>query len=86
MKARGGQIWSQKAFPFMKRYVSIVPKHPDLMILMSDPRQQGSTICTEEDGQWSYTPEGLQERLKAFKYTCDGQLADLLREERVGQV
>ncbi len=76
---RGGQIWSQKKMPFHVRYVT-VGFSPDLLILLSDPREQGSVICTAEDGKWQYTPEQLQTKFDVFRYTCDGQLSKLIKD------
>lgn len=79
MEIRAGQIWSQKEVPCHIRYVSIIPVHPDLFILLSDPRQEGSTVCTEQDGaKWHYTPEQLEAKFERLRYTCDGQLRVLL--------
>ena len=75
---RGGQLWCQDSFPFHTRYVTVVPG-PDDFALLSDPRKQGSCVCTEEGGKWTYTPEELAKKFERLNYSCKGQLHMLVQ-------
>ncbi len=78
---QAGQVWSQKDFPCHTRYVVISPCKDKVFCLLSDPREKGNTICIEEDGTWSYSPDELAERFERLGYTCDGELPSLIRSQ-----
>ncbi len=72
---RGGQLWQQDDYPCHSRLVTVLPTLG--FALISDPRNQGSVVCTDEDGQWTYTPEQLAEKFTRLRYTCKGQVRDV---------
>ena len=76
----GGQIWKQDRFPYMVRYITLLGDGK--MATLSDPREEGSTVCTTEDGTWQWNASELYERLVRLGYTCCGQLHDLIDEEQ----
>jgi hypothetical protein len=80
---KAGQIWRQKEFPCIVRYTVLLPSTPIEFALLSDPRQQGNTICTDKEGGWRWNKEDLAGHFTKFGYTCDGQLAHLLRDESI---
>ena len=73
---RGGQLWAQDSFPNHVRFVTLTPGTD--FVLLSDPRSEGSVICMEEDGKWTYTAKQLARKFTELGYSCKGQLCKLL--------
>ena len=69
---QGGQLWHQEQFPNMVRFVTAVPG--GLFALLSDPREHGSSICTDSNGKWIYTPAELASHFILHDFVCTGQL------------
>ena len=79
---RGGQMWQQKELPYMIRYVVLGPPPGANFILLGDPREQGGMVCTTGDSKWSWTPAELYEHFKEYGYACQGQLRQILLDEK----
>ena len=75
---RGGQIWAQGGGSCLTRYVT---QMVDCFALLSDPRGEGSTVCTDSGGGWKWSEKSLSAHFEKFGYECKGQLSDILSEE-----
>ncbi len=79
-----GQIWQQPEFPCCVRFVVLIPGDGGPFALLSDPRSQGSVICTDEDGRWRYTGDELEQKFIDLKYENQGQLKGHLIMDKYG--
>ncbi len=78
----GGEIWHQRDFPCFSVYV-ITGR--DGMALLADPRELGSCIHRfSESREWWWTQQELASHLHRLKYTCEGQLYDILLDWKYG--
>ena len=83
-KYRGGNIW--EAPSFLRSMISLSGDRECKIMLVSDPKEQGSMVSVEENGKWLYTPEELRERLANWKWigTHHDYIEQLCKEALVG--